>query len=142
MVVKLKIYKDYNLSELGKLLIGEHNALGLSPKIEEDNNSDDKYKLRTYVYDEDKDRFDTKQPIHLAYGSYNECKEILYEFNVLIESFKDYNLVCSIIHDKYVNSTLSKAMKKSALYKKYNLKNVDNEDKKDILDILKSELGE
>ena len=80
MVVKLKIYKDYNLSELGKLLIGEPNALGLSPKIELDSTSDDKYKLRTYVYDEDKDRFDTKQPIYLAYGSYNECKEILYEF--------------------------------------------------------------
>lgn len=137
----MKIYEDYDLAEVYKKYIGKSDVKGLSPKIEPDKNTG-RYKLRTYHYDNDNEKFDTKDPVHLAYGLHDECEEVLCEFNALFTILEDYNLTCDIIRAKYINPNSSKAMKKSAIYRRFNLNSADISDKEEILLILKEELGD
>lgn len=137
----MKIYNDYDLSEVFKEYIGKSDIMGISPRIEQDKDTD-RYKLRTYEYDEVDTKFNTKNPIHLCYGSHEECEEVLFEFNALFTILNDYNLTCEIIRAKYINPKSSKAMKKSAFYRKYNLNKADISEKEELLAILKEDIGE
>ena len=137
----MKTYDNYDLAELYKLYIGKSDIKGLSPKIEPDK-STERYKLRTYHYDDNLEEFDTSEPVHLFYGTHDECEKVLNEFNALFALFGDYNLVCEIIRAKYINPNSSKAMKKVSLYKKYNLSKADNSEKEVLMSVLKEDLGE
>ena len=137
----MKIYNDYDLSKVYKQYVGKSDLFGISPRIEQDKGTES-YKLRTYEYDDAFEKFNTKKPIHLCYGSHDECEEVLFEFNALFSILRDYNLTCEIIIAKYINPRRSKAMKKSALYRKHNLTNTDVSEKEELILILKEDLGE
>lgn len=137
----MKIFSDYDLSDVFKKYVGKFDIGCISPRIEQDKGTD-KYKLRTYEYDELNELFNTQNPIHLCYGSYEECEKVLFEFNALFTILVDYNLTCEIIRAKYINPKSSKAMKKSRVYRKYNLNKADISEKEELLAILKEDIGE
>lgn len=137
----MKVYQDYDLSDVFKEYIGKSDVFGLSPRIEQDKGAE-KYKLRTYEYDEFLNKLNTSKPLHLYYGTHDECEKVLYEFNALFTCLRDYNLTCEIIIAKYINPTRSKAMKKSAIYRKYNLKKASVDEKEELLSYLKEDIEE
>lgn len=136
----MKIFEDYDLADLFKQYV-DSDVYRLSPKIEPDKNTE-KYKLRTYEYDKISMEFDTQKPVHLYYGSLDECLKVLNEFKALLMILKDYNLTCDIIRAKYINPNSSKAMKKSALYRKYNLKEASINEKEELLSYLEEDIIE